>query len=151
MIRQLFTTARRAGVAFDLRHGTNTTLWVNLNRLNIQSENAARGVDYQPTQVIPLRRLFKELEIPRDKVFVDLGCGKGRVLLVAAEAGFRDLRGVEFSSELCEVATANCARYSEKTGSQAVFRIVHSDVVDYPMKDADIFFLFNPFDAQGID
>ena len=137
-----------ADLIFDLRYGTNTATWVNLKRLNIHSENLSRAVDYQPTQILPLRRLLKELEIPRDKVFVDLGCGKGRVLLVAAEAGFLDLRGVEFSSELCELARKNCARYAKKTKSRAVFQIVHSDVVDYPVTDADVFFLFNPFDAH---
>ena len=84
-----------ADLIFDLRYGTNTAAWVSLKRLNIRSENLSRAVDYQPTQILPLRRLLKEMEIPRDKVFVDLGCGKGRVLLVAAEAVFEESR--EFS------------------------------------------------------
>ena len=137
-----------ADLIFDLRHGTNTATWVSLKRLNIRSENLSRAVDYQPTQILPLRRLLKELEIPRDRVFVDLGCGKGRVLLVAAEAGFLDVRGVEFSSKLCELAAQNCAKYADRTESRAVFNIIQSDVVDYPVSDGDVFFLFKPFDAH---
>jgi hypothetical protein len=70
---------------------------------------------------------------------------------VAAEAGFLDLRGVEFSSELCEMAVTNCAKYADKTESGAVFHIVQSDVVDYPVTDGDVFFLFNPFDAHVLE
>jgi SAM-dependent methyltransferase len=160
VIRQLLTLVRRTGplqtlalllsyladLIFDLRYGTNTATWVNLKRLSIPSENLRRGVDYQPTQVLPLRRVLSELEIPRDKIFVDLGCGKGRVLMLAAEAGFRDLRGVEFSAELCALATTNCAKYKKKTNCRADFRLTHSDVVDYPVRDEEVFFMFNPFD-----
>ena len=137
-----------ADLVFDFRYGTNTATWVSLKRLNIRSENLSRAVDYQPTQVLPLRRLLSELEVPRDRVFVDLGCGKGRVLMLAAEAGFREIRGLEFSSELCEVAEANCAKYKKRKNSDAEFQVIHSDVTEYAIRDEDVFFLFNPFDDR---
>jgi SAM-dependent methyltransferase len=87
--------------------------------------------------------------IPADGVFVDLGCGKGRVLLIASQFCFREVRGVEFAQELCEIAKDNCAVYKSKTGVGTEFRIIESDVVDYIIKTNEIvFYMFNPFDDK---
>jgi SAM-dependent methyltransferase len=45
-----------------------------------------------------------------DFTFVDLGSGKGLVLLMAAKRGFRRAIGVEFAEELHRAAQANLAR-----------------------------------------
>ena len=44
---------------------------------------------------------------PRTFTFIDLGCGKGRALLVAANLGFKQVIGVEFVHELAETAKKN--------------------------------------------
>ena len=133
---------------FDIKYGTDTKSWVKLGNLDIASDNKERGVMYQPTLVLPLKKLFGQLTVPKDSILVDLGCGKGRVLLIASEFGFRELRGVEFSPELCKIAIKNCSIYKEKTKSSAGFRILESDVVNYDARDDEtFFFMFNPFDA----
>ena len=132
---------------FDIKYGTDTVSWVNLKNLRVVGKNRKRASMYQPTHVYPLKKLFKELNIPQGKIFLDLGCGKGRVLLIASEFGFKELRGVEFASELCKTAVTNCSLYKDKTGSNAEFHIIESDVVDYEFYDEDVFFMFHPFDA----
>ena len=92
---------------FDIRYGTDTFSWVELDDLQIQSKNIKRGERYQPTHAMSLRNLFRKLRIPREKILVDLGSGKGKVLLVAAEYGFKEVWGVEFSKELCHIAKRN--------------------------------------------
>lgn len=134
---------------FDFRYGIDTFAGTTLDNLTIESDNKERGVKYQVTRVIPLRMLFNSIEsmIPTDSRFVDFGCGKGRVLLVASQFGFSEVRGVEFAHELCEIARNNCAVYKAKTAASTQFQIIESDAVDYVINtDENVFFMFNPFD-----
>jgi SAM-dependent methyltransferase len=134
---------------FDFIYRTDTRREENLDDLTIGSENKKRGVRYEPTKVLPLRKLFKyiRLMIPTNRIFVDFGCGKGRVLLIASNFGFKEVRGVEFAHELCEIAKNNCAVYKHQTAVSTEFKIIESDVVDYIINpDENVFFMFNPFD-----
>jgi SAM-dependent methyltransferase len=138
-----------ADYTFDIRYGTDTRSWTSLDDLSIDSENKQRGEMYQPTLALPLERLFRELNLPASSVLVDLGCGKGRVLLVAAKAGLKTMRGVEFSPELCRIARRNCDLYTAKTQGAATFEIIEGDVVNYEVRqDDNVFFLYNPFDGE---
>ncbi len=132
---------------FDLKYGTDTFSWVEVDDLKIAGNKKKRAKMYQPTCTLPLRKLLKELNIPPGKVFVDLGCGKGIVLLVASDLGFKEARGIEISPVLCDIAINNCSNYKEKTKAGTDFIIVRSDVIDYGLNDdEDVFYLFNPFD-----
>src|SRR5262245_4264326 len=75
-------------LTFDWRHGTKTIAPAELDRLHVPSPNKFHGVRYQATRARPFRRLLRELALPTGGTFVDLGSGKGRVLLLAAQAGF---------------------------------------------------------------
>jgi SAM-dependent methyltransferase len=134
---------------FDLRHGTDTCRWMLLGDLNIRSENKDRGVRYEPARIVLLRKMFAQIRelIPSGGAVVDLGAGKGRVLLIASEFGFRRARGVEFAPELCEIARKNCDLYRRSSGTTTELQILESDVVDYPISpDDNVFVMFNPFD-----
>jgi hypothetical protein len=74
-------------MGFDLVYGTDTIRWVHLKTLNIESAQQGNA-RYRRYQIRPLRRLMNKLDLPKDGVFVDLGSGKGRVLLIAAQFGF---------------------------------------------------------------
>jgi len=137
---------------WDLKYHTDTFAWVAVERLGIDAQLQAHAQRYQPSQVVPLRRLLRTLDIPPGKVLVDLGCGKGKVLLLAAEFGFAEVRGVEVSPVLCEIARNNCATYRQKTNTPTQFVIVQADARQYPLADdEEVFFLFNPFDAAFVE
>lgn len=134
---------------FDVRYGINTCGTWDLDALTVNSHNKERGNYYQPSRYLLLKKLFGIIEplIPSDAALVDFGCGKGRVLLVASQFGFQEVRGVEFAQELCEIATNNCAVYKAKTGVKSHFQIVESDAENYDVRKNDnVFFMFNPFD-----
>ncbi|PKO95946.1 MAG: hypothetical protein CVU14_11285 [Bacteroidetes bacterium HGW-Bacteroidetes-9] len=136
---------------FDIRYGLDTCNLTELEELTITSENKDRGVSYQPSRVIPLKKLFSEIRpyMPADSVFVDFGCGKGRVLLIAKTFGFSEVRGIEFASELCEIARKNCSVFETNTGLNTPCRIIEADVTTYSINpDENVFFLFNPFDEE---
>jgi SAM-dependent methyltransferase len=80
-----------------------------------------------------------------DDVFIDLGCGKGRVLLQAARLPFKRVVGVELSLELADVARANvqsCARRLECPDLE----IVAHDVTTYDVPDdVTVVYMYNAF------
>lgn len=76
---------------------------------------------------------------PAAMTFVDVGCGKGRALLVAAQFGFRGIVGVELSRELCRVAERN-------TAAEPRIRVVEADATGFQYPDgALLLFLYHPF------
>lgn len=134
---------------FDRKYGVDTCGISPLAELTIDSPNKEHGAPYQPTRVLPLRKLFPVLRplVPADSVFVDLGCGKGRVLLLAAQHGFREVRGLEFARELCQIAQRNWATFEAKTATRTKCHIIQTDVTAYTIQpEENVFFLFNPFD-----
>jgi SAM-dependent methyltransferase len=136
----------------DFRYGLDTA--AGAEPLTITGENRGRSFGYQPTRAMPLRRLFRLLQpvLPPDRVLVDLGCGKGRVLLVATEFGFREARGVEFARELCEIAKKNCEKLLARTRTNTRCRIIEADAALYEIQaDENVFFMFNPFDEVVLE
>jgi SAM-dependent methyltransferase len=99
---------------FDVRYRTDTGGRVELSDLMIASENKDHGVRYEPTRARPFKKLINMLDLPRDSTFVDFGSGKGRVLIMALECGFRKVVGLEFSQELCEISRKNLATSERK-------------------------------------
>jgi SAM-dependent methyltransferase len=135
-------------IGFDLRHGTDTLLCTfNMNALIFDSEHKERTPGYQATEATTLRKLMRILNLPKSGVFVDLGSGKGRVLLVAAQCEFKRIVGVEFSPELCEVARENVKIFKRKTRTDAEIEVVEADVTRYAIEpEANVFYMYNPFD-----
>jgi cyclopropane fatty-acyl-phospholipid synthase-like methyltransferase len=94
-----------------------------------------------------LRTLLRKLDLPKDGVFIDLGSGKGRVLLIAAQYGFQRIIGVEFSPELCEIARENVNVFLGRTQITAQTEVIESDVATFPIDcDYNVFFMYNPFE-----
>jgi SAM-dependent methyltransferase len=149
VFRILATHLSRLGdYYFDLRYGTDTRRIIELDKLDIKSQNKPRGVRYEPTRARPFKRVMKRLDFPQQSVLVDFGCGKGRILMIAAQFGFKKVVGVDFSPQLCQMAKHNLEIYKRKTKLDPEVKIVESDAVDYTINpDENVFFFFNPFDG----
>lgn len=79
---------------------------------------------------------------PAGATFIDVGCGKGRVLLAAAARPFKQVVGIELSRELCEIARRNLA--IRKLSARAA--VVHCDALRYAFPSGPlVVFLFRPF------
>jgi hypothetical protein len=88
------------GARVDRTYGSETSGRIPLDRLEIDSPNVAEGVQYEPVSELYFRRMLGALRIPPDTyVFVDLGSGKGRALVMAAEWPFKRFVGIDFSPE----------------------------------------------------
>lgn len=101
---------------------------------------------YSPLNYFLLRAILDHLNLASDDVFVDLGCGKGRAVMVAAQRGCRKAIGVELSDELVEAARAN----TDALGLSDKAEIVKADAALWDPSEGTVFFLFNPFGAATL-
>ncbi|RSM60076.1 hypothetical protein DMB66_25665 [Actinoplanes sp. ATCC 53533] len=106
------------------------------------------AVAYSPVPIHHFKKLLRHLPIARPAgfAFVDLGCGKGRTLILAAEHGFRPVIGVELDPRL-----AGLARDTIRAAGTADITVIGGDVVDYEFPAIPaVVFLFNPFGADTL-
>jgi hypothetical protein len=131
---------------FDLKYGVETGTRVHLTDLKIESPNWIYAGGYWPTPPGVIRDALSNLGMNyEDFTFIDLGSGKGRVLLLASDYPFREIIGVEFSSELHAIAQDNIRRYQSST--QKCRRIVCQcmDFTQFQFPRVPLFvFLYNP-------
>jgi SAM-dependent methyltransferase len=112
-------------------------------------ESAAEGSEYKRYEPVPyngFRRAMRKLDIRRGHdVFIDIGSGRGRALVLAARYPFRKVIGVEFSAELCERARENVARVRSKLVCKDV-EIVVADATTYELPaEVNVVYFYNPF------
>lgn len=101
---------------------------------------------YMPSNFVLLERLFRKsiLFIPASS-FMDLGCGKGRVLAVAAAFGYDQLYGVELSNEYCQMTCQLLTNLAIKYPALQ-FEITCGNASEYFIPDhVQVIFLYNPF------
>lgn len=136
--------------AYDRRHGTDTAGEVRFESLRIDSRNKAHGTWYRATPRHAFARMMAAVTRDEDLSaysFVDFGCGKGRVLLFAAELPFRQVIGVEFAPELAEAARSNAEiRFGR---DQRRIQVHTQDVVDFTLPAGPcVLFFYTPFDIE---
>ena len=132
---------------FDKRYQLDTRSEVAIDDLDISQEDKQHADKYKPTRARYFRKIMAKLDLPREGVFVDVGCGKGRILLLAAEHGFDQVVGLEISPSLCEIAERNVAVFRENTPTASSIEVVCTNILDYQMDGSEtVFFLYSPFD-----
>jgi len=139
--------AAMAPSAFDVRHGVDTGGSIELDRLDIASPDAVHGVCYQATPPEIFAEIMGRLPIRHEEfTFVDCGSGKGLVLMLASEAPFRRIAGVEFASELHRVAERNLRVYRSPTQRCHDLVSVNADAAQYAWPEEPlVVYFFNPF------
>jgi SAM-dependent methyltransferase len=134
---------------FDWHHHVRTCGDEDPRELNVLGENVSHAIAYIPTTFRSGRRMLRDLPIPdvSKYTFIDMGSGKGRMLLLAAELPFRRIIGVEFASDLDAIARKNVTTY--RNPRQASFQIesLNMDAAqfEFPPEPSLVYF-FYPFD-----
>lgn len=126
---------------FDAKFGSDTAREVGLWQLDVRSENAKLGVHYQ---TIAPSFFCDALELipanPHALTFIDLGCGKGRMLILAVQHGFKRVIGVEFAPQLAAIARSNLERLSLSA------EVEEMDAAQFTFPDEDLLiYMYNPF------
>jgi SAM-dependent methyltransferase len=101
--------------------------------------------DYCPTTISDFRWVLNDVGIGQADVFVDYGCGKGRVLTLAAAYPFARIIGVEISHALAAAARVNLAR-ALAPNTRARISIVTCNARDFALPhEASVLYFYNPF------
>jgi SAM-dependent methyltransferase len=89
--------------------------------------------------------------LQRTATFIDLGCGKGRAVLLASEYPFAQIIGVEIAPQLHRIAVENVARYTaarraEARGDVAPMCVLLEDAANYRFPSGPlVVYLYHPF------
>ena len=131
---------------FDRRFAVDTAGILCLPELQ-SNHRFQHSNHYEPTNSSVFARALRQLAVDYRKfVFIDLGCGKGKALLLASDWPFRQVIGVELSPILLEIAERNIATYRGKKEGCREFRLVCADACSYELPpDNAVLFFFNPF------
>ena len=131
---------------FDRKYGTDTAGRIFTHELGIDSESAretARLYLASPPQVTRWGLLNAGID-HRQFTFIDIGCGKGRVLLLASELPFRAVHGVDISADLCAIARKNLEGYQPRICRDV--HVHHQDATTFDFPAGDLFVHFyHPF------
>jgi len=128
--RRLLSRYRhRRNARFDRRAGVDTSGRVSLEELGLNPDTSTR---YEATPIKFFLSVLAKISIdyPRT-VFVDLGCGKGRTLLLASHYPFMSVIGVEISEALCRIAVENVKRYRSTRQNLAETSVVCTGIEDF--------------------
>lgn len=139
----------RRAEAFDKKHNVETAREVRLHELEIDSPNVKHGVFYAGTDPKSFRAILDNLNVKfEDFVFIDLGSGKGRALLMASARPFKKIVGVEFSRELNAIAQKNILSFKDSEQKCRNIEAVCLDATRFvPPPESCIFYVFNAFHA----
>ena len=132
------SNARIARDGFDRQHGTDTT------RIVQTKDRSGRPVNwYETASATAIAAAIDAIGIePASYTFMELGCGKGKPLLIAANRPFRRLIGVDVDPSCLAIAKRN----TEICGLSDRVELVAADVTELDIPSGPLLiYLYNPF------
>lgn len=138
-----YDSARQADSQYDREYGVDTAGVIDASDLG------PSGHGYQAMHPTPFRDVMNQLPIDFAKsLFVDLGCGKGRQLLLASEFPFRRVVGVEYARGLQVVAENNLRIYRGAARECRNCEVLCMDAAEYLIpSEPMVICMYNPFGA----
>lgn len=96
----------------------------------------------QSAPYIGLGKVLKGLYLARNDSFVDIGCGKGRVIAYLLSRGFQcSITGIEINPEVASVAKDWSAKYNN-------VEIVEGDAFGLDYNDYNVLFMYRPMETD---
>ncbi|MEO6232046.1 MAG: class I SAM-dependent methyltransferase [Ferruginibacter sp.] len=130
----------------ESKYGIDTTGADELRKTKAGGIDISHATVYMPITYFQLDEVFETLPAHSRDHFMDIGCGKGRALCIAAYNGFNKVTGIDFSKEFCDRANKNL-RITGKFFPPLKYSVVNEDAATSIIPaDVDCIFLFNPFD-----
>ena len=139
--------------SFDRKYGIDTTGVIYFDNLKNGNESISFATHYEATSVKVFKQIMKHLNISAGQFeFIDFGSGKGRVLILASECGFKKIKGVEFLPEFHSIATKNIAIYERFIGRESHIESICIDATKFPIPEVPLFmFFFSPFKGDILE
>jgi SAM-dependent methyltransferase len=135
---------------FDGEHGTDTARIVGPAALDVPDVALEHTNRYEAVAAQTFSSIMRDLQIAHEQfVFVDMGCGKGRALLLAASFPFKQIVGVDISAILTGVALKNVKTFKGEPRRCNQIQLVCTDASSYePPLEKLVVFFYNPFDEH---
>lgn len=150
LVRRIYTGWVRQH-PIDRHYGTDTSGYMSVEEIHARMAAKLDITPYAGSQPSIARRALSSLPQVAGYTFVDLGCGKGRPMIVASEFPFADIVGVEISPELVKVAESNSAVVRTKYPERTPIRVVEGNAFHFmPDSSRIVFFLYNSFPKDGV-
>lgn len=145
-LRAFFHIARRLSPVerhFDQDYGVSTEGRVWARELGFDPESSG----YLPTPVHAFIRLVRNLPINYSEWnFVDIGCGCGRALVLAATFPFRSVTGVELAELLATRARENIGAFRKDPRCLASsMEVLQADALSYTPLPKSVVYMNSPF------
>ena len=154
-------------VRYDLQFNTDTSGFISENEYAVFAQSKPEsladpsttkyGVKYRASLTSSVElginfavQFLNGMGIKTEAIsFVDLGCGTGKAVLIAANSfKFRCAYGVDYYSPLIDTAHRNRANFSEPLLCQDI-HFLFSNVVEFAeYKGVNILYLYNPFGEE---
>ncbi|WP_462254805.1 class I SAM-dependent methyltransferase [Ferruginibacter sp.] len=133
----------------EKKYGITTTGADELKTLEERGIDTDHSTIYMPVSYSVLEEMFEQLNFLTNTSFnhfLDIGCGKGRALCVAAHNEFRKVTGIDFSKEFCKAAEENLS-ITQQQFPNLQYKVINNDAFYFEIpNDVDCIFMFNPFD-----
>jgi hypothetical protein len=134
--------------SFDQVWNVRTDGNEDLSKLRLVDDtNYVFGTRYQATAPETFAEVIRACPLPADQcIFIDCGSGKGRVLLMASELPFRKIIGIEFATDLADIARANIDAYRSPTQRCRDIEVACVDATRFAFPaEPTVLYLYNPF------
>jgi SAM-dependent methyltransferase len=141
--RRIYRRVRRAaGNVLDRRSGIETSQELHRQELGLTDSD---HVGYEPTEWNVIDRSLRAIDVGPDAVLLDVGSGKGRVLVAAAQLPFRRITGIELSPVLNDAARRNLEAVRDRRRAASV-EVLETDAQTYEIPtDVTHVYVYNPF------
>lgn len=137
---------------FDRANGLDTAGYVWRDQMVVPGPSAAESNHYEATWRGSVRRMIRSLDVDTGAfTFVDVGSGKGAVLLYASEFSFRRILGLEHDPGLHQIALANLDAWglAKRSTSDVTSVCIDALTFDLPAEPL-VLFLCNPFHEDAL-
>ena len=139
---------------FDLEYGVDTSGLIGGGDLGVGHVHDVYITAYAGIPPSRFDRTIRRwtltppLDIVEHYTFVDLGCGKGRAVMLASELQFRGVIGVELNADLARIAEANVEIWRAAGRVLCPVRIACGDATEFKLPPGPcLVYLANPFGA----
>jgi SAM-dependent methyltransferase len=138
---------------YDWEHRVNTT------SAAVGWRDRLLGVFHSPYQPTEAALFHEMLDALREQshsdfhnfVFLDLGSGKGRTLLMASDYPFRRIVGVELLPALHSAGQENLSKYRSDSQKCFALEAICADATEFAFPvEQMVLYLFNPFPETGL-
>ena len=122
---------------YDFKYQTDTQFRTDRSRFI--------SYHYAPSYYSPLKRIFSLIPNKKKLNFVDIGCGKGKVLLIASEFGFKKITGIDIMQKAFKISKKNISIFQKNKKKKIHINLIKIDARQYNIENDNVFYFFNPF------